>query len=250
MVDIKKLLTKILLRFNNYTKVAETQTFTALNKSWKFRRIGNVVYVDASSDANGSIPAGTSSIGTLPASMRPENNVYLKCTNNNADWRLYIAPSGAVTFYHPTATSGAVNCGFSGYSFIAGGGYCINALLSTIERWWRYVRCESIAGEDCRMDKWLYCTDSGTSKHNAGIWSDYCGIGERGSVRVQTYCDNRNKQGWSRQRTSRLFGLLHLRHNGVAHIREHGFSIKDIYVNDIRTIYEGVAISERGCIAC
>lgn len=121
MLDVKKLLAKIMLRLNNYTKVVETQTFTALNKQWRFRRIGNVVYVDSPSDASGSVPAGTSSIGTLTASMRPDNNVYLKCTNNNADWRLYIAPSGAVTFYHPTATSGAINCGFCGYSFIVGG---------------------------------------------------------------------------------------------------------------------------------
>ena len=138
MLDVKKLLGKMLERLNNYTKVAETQTFTALNKSWKFRRIGNVVYVDSPSDACGSIPAGTSSIGTLQASMRPENNVYLKCTNNNADWRLYIAPTGAVSFYHPTATSGAVNCGFSGYSFIVGGVlhnlFTVNHRLALCER--------------------------------------------------------------------------------------------------------------------
>lgn len=122
MLDIKKLLTKILLRLNNYTKVAETQTFTHLGKSWTFRRIGNIVFVDAPNDMSGTVAAGSTNIGTLNASLRPGYNVYLKCTNVNADVRLLIYPSGQITFYHPTATSGATNCGFSGYSFIVGGG--------------------------------------------------------------------------------------------------------------------------------
>lgn len=157
MLDVKKLLTKILLRLNNYTKVVETQTITALNKTWVFRRIGNIVFIDASSDMSGTVPAGFTNIGTLNASLRPSYNVYLKCTNTNADIRLYVYPSGVVTFYHPTATSGATNCGFSGYSFIAGGGYFITSLLLTLVRGWRYVRCEETAGEDSKSIHYHNC---------------------------------------------------------------------------------------------
>ena len=84
MLDVKKLLAKILLRLNNYTKVVETQTFTHLGKFWTFRRIGNIVFVDAPNDMSGTVAAGSTNIGTLNASLRPGYNVYLKCTNQNA----------------------------------------------------------------------------------------------------------------------------------------------------------------------
>lgn len=99
--------------------VYEEQTITALGKSWRFRRIGSIVFIDANNDMTGTVAAGNTNIGTLNESLRPKYNVYLKCTNANLDIRLLIYPSGQVTFYHPSQTTGAQNCGFSGYSWIA-----------------------------------------------------------------------------------------------------------------------------------
>lgn len=103
----------------NTSAVAQSYTITALGKSWYFRRIGHTVYVDAPNDASGSIAAGTTQIGTLPDGLRPAYHVYLKCNNTTADVRLNIYPNGTVHFYHPSATSGAINCGFSGYTYMA-----------------------------------------------------------------------------------------------------------------------------------
>lgn len=113
-LDLKEWIAKV--------STTETQTITAVGKVWKFTRIGNVVYVDASSDSNASISGGLTLLGTLNASMRPQYNVYLKCTNWNDDVRLMIDPNGAVNLYIPYSISGTHNLGFSGYSFIVGGG--------------------------------------------------------------------------------------------------------------------------------
>lgn len=106
----------------DYSKVVETQTITALNKTWTFRRIGNIVFIDASGDMSGTVGAGFINIGVLSETLRPKYNVYLKCNNSTADIRLYVYPSGTVTFYHPSQTTGAQNCGFSGYAWIVGDG--------------------------------------------------------------------------------------------------------------------------------
>ena len=119
--NLKETICHILQRLNAYTKVVETQTFTALGKPWVFRRIGNVVYIDAPLDSDASISAGVNTIGTLGASMRPAHNTYLKCTNINDDVRLFIFPDGTVSLYTPYAWSGLHNCGFSGMSYIVGG---------------------------------------------------------------------------------------------------------------------------------
>jgi len=116
MLDVKALLTKILGKFT----VSDAQDIIALNKTWHFRRVGSIVYIDATSDMSGTVASGSTVIGTLKASLRPKYNVYLKCTNANADIRLIIVPAGTVTFYHPSQTTGAQNCGFSGNSWIAG----------------------------------------------------------------------------------------------------------------------------------
>lgn len=119
--DLTNILNEVLTPVD-YSKVVEEQTITALNKTWTFRRIGNIVFIDASADMSGTVSAGSTNIGTLNASLRPKYNVYLKCTNANLDIRLVIAPTGVVTFYHPSQTTGSQNCGFSGYAWIVGEG--------------------------------------------------------------------------------------------------------------------------------
>ena len=194
MLDVKKFLTKILLRLNNYTKVVETQTITAFNKTWTFRRIGNIVFIDASGDMSGTVAAGFTNIGTLNASLRPGYNVYLKCTNANADIRLYVYPSGQVTFYHPTATSGATNCGFSGYSFIVGG-YFITAFMSTLVRGWQYVRCEGVVKQHLSSNLFAVCKAILLDK----LGRYYRNFGETWNCRSWLHMESSNSRGRAKQ---------------------------------------------------
>lgn len=119
MLDLKALLTRIL----QMLQISETITFTKFNKNWIFYKIGKVVYVYAPHDISGSVPAGFSTIGTLPTSMRPNDVVYLGVTNaGTLDYRLTVNSAGVVQYYQPSATSSAHNAGFCGYSYIANGG--------------------------------------------------------------------------------------------------------------------------------
>lgn len=120
MLDLKKWMTKVSDSIKTLT-YSQSQTITALGKWWVFRRIGNVVYVDAPNDSTSSVVAGTNTIGTLNTGLRPSNVQYLKCTNIDADVRLIINTNGVVQLYSSTAWSGAHNCGFSGMSYIVGG---------------------------------------------------------------------------------------------------------------------------------
>lgn len=101
-----------------YPDVYQSQVFTALGKTWYFRKVGRIVYIDAPTDLT-SASSGVNAIGTLPAGMRPSAPVYLHSGNNTADFRLIISTDGTVQLYAPTAVSGATNCSFSGYSYIA-----------------------------------------------------------------------------------------------------------------------------------
>ena len=125
MLDLKALLSKIL----NMFQISETVTFTKFNKSWNFYKIGSVVYVYAPSDISGSVPAGFSTIGTLPTSMRPTGNVYLGVTNaGTLDYRLTITAAGLVQYYQPSASSSAHNAGFCGYSYVVPSGGGLNPI--------------------------------------------------------------------------------------------------------------------------
>lgn len=93
-------------------RVVKSQTFSALGKSWYFRKIGRVVYVDSNSDIS-SAPAGATNIGTLDADMRPEFTTYIPCGNQAGATRfLTITPSGVVSVYTSSAITSATNFGF------------------------------------------------------------------------------------------------------------------------------------------
>lgn len=104
-------------KISDVTEVKERQTINALGKDWIFSKIGNVVYVDAPSDST-SASTGTTTIGTLNASLCPKYTVYLKCTNSHMDIRLMIYTNGSVQFYTASGWSSSHNCGFSGYSYV------------------------------------------------------------------------------------------------------------------------------------
>ena len=99
--------------------VSHSQEIPALNKMWRFRRVGSIVYIDANSDMSGTVAAGSTTIGTLDVQLRPKYVTYLKCTNTTDDVRLIIDIDGSVIFYHPSQTTSPTNCGFCGYSWIA-----------------------------------------------------------------------------------------------------------------------------------
>ena len=104
---------------NNIPFDTQAQTLTALGKSWYFTRIGRVVYIDAPNDTTVNVSAGNNTIGTLNSGLRPTAIQYLKCTNVNADVRLVINTNGTVQLYSASAWTGAHNCGFSGYCYLA-----------------------------------------------------------------------------------------------------------------------------------
>ena len=116
MLNVKKLLTKI----TDSLRVTETEEFTALAKTWTFRRIGNIVFMDAPADSK-NVVAGYNAIGTLSASMRPTIGQRIAIGNShNIAAFLEISTDGTIRFYSAQASSGARNCSLS-TSFIRGG---------------------------------------------------------------------------------------------------------------------------------
>lgn len=118
MLNVKNTLAKVIAMFT----VSQTQTFTACGKNWAFRRIGNIVFLDAPDDIR-TASSGHNTIGTLPVGMRPKYNQRIHAGNNNEFQFVQINPSGVVQFYTSSAVTSAQNNSFS-TSFIAevGGG--------------------------------------------------------------------------------------------------------------------------------
>lgn len=93
--------------------VAETQSFTFGGKSWVFRRIGRIVFVEATGDIR-SASAGTNTIGTLRESMRPDYTQRIGIANSTTGEFLNIYTNGGVYLYMPTAVTSARNNSFNG----------------------------------------------------------------------------------------------------------------------------------------
>ena len=93
--------------------VAETQSFTFGGKSWVFRRIGRIVFVEATGDIR-SASAGTNTIGTLRESMRPDYTQRIGISNSTTGEFLNIYTNGGVYLYMPTAVTSARNNSFNG----------------------------------------------------------------------------------------------------------------------------------------
>lgn len=114
-LDLKEWIAKITTMFT----VSQTETFTACGKAWVFRRIGNIVFLDAPADIS-TASSGGNTIGTLPIGMRPTYQQRVHIGNSTYGHFLTIYPSGLVQFYATTAISSAQNNAFS-TSFIVGG---------------------------------------------------------------------------------------------------------------------------------
>ena len=100
--------------------IAETQSFTFGGKSWVFRRIGRIVFVEATGDIR-TASAGTNTIGTLRESMRPDYTQRIGIANTTTGEFLNIYTNGVVYLYMPVAVTSARNNSFNG-CYIAGGG--------------------------------------------------------------------------------------------------------------------------------
>ena len=117
MLDLKKMLMKL----SNMVRVTETQVFTYGGKSWQFRRIGKIVFVEASADIRNATQ-GVNTIGTLRETMRPEYTAYkLHIANSTVSAFLSVETTGTVSVYMPAAVSSASNNAFYG-CYIANGG--------------------------------------------------------------------------------------------------------------------------------
>lgn len=123
MFNAKKAITEIAKMF----KVAETQSFSYGGKTWTFRRIGKVVFIEASSDIR-SASAGTNTIGTLRESMRPDYLQRYGIANSTTGEFLNISTTGLVTLYMPMAVTSARNNSFDG-CYIAGGGVLLKGSI-------------------------------------------------------------------------------------------------------------------------
>lgn len=121
-LDLKELVNKITSAFT----VSQTQEFTACGKTWTFRRVGSVVYLDAPADIR-TASQGLNTIGTLPIGMRPSYIQRLHIGNSTIGHFLQISPSGLVQLYAISAITAAQNCSFS-TSFIVGGYYVAQLL--------------------------------------------------------------------------------------------------------------------------
>lgn len=126
MLDIKKMLTKL----SNMVRVTETQVFTYGSKNWQFRRIGKIVFIEASNDIR-SATQGVNIIGTLRESMRPEYGYRVHIANSTVGAFLSVETTGTVSLYMPAAVSSASNNSFCG-CYIAVGGYCLKAVFSRL----------------------------------------------------------------------------------------------------------------------
>ena len=127
MFNAKKAITEIAKMF----KVVETQSFTFGGKSWVFRRIGNIVFVEATDDIR-TASAGTNTIGTLRESMRPDYTQRIGIANSTRGEFLNIYTNGGVYLYMPTATTSARNNSFCGRYIARWGGYCLKAVFSRL----------------------------------------------------------------------------------------------------------------------
>ena len=116
MLDVKKMLMKL----SDMVRITETQVFTYGGKDWRFRRIGRIVFIEASSDIR-SASQGLNAIGTLRESMRPEYAYRVHIANSTDGVFLSVEPTGIVNLYMPAAVSSANNNSFSG-CYIAKGG--------------------------------------------------------------------------------------------------------------------------------
>lgn len=120
---LDKILAFIATRLGKLSGVTKTQSFTYNNKTFSFRKVGAIVFVDASGDING-IPQGVTNIGTLDADMRPNYTQRYRAANDLAAENRFlgIEPDGKVYLYSSVAKAGATNNSFSGFAFIARGG--------------------------------------------------------------------------------------------------------------------------------
>lgn len=124
-LDLKEWINKITTMFT----VSQTQTFTACGKNWEFRKIGNIVFLDASADIR-TASSGMNTIGTLPVGMRPTYVQRIHIGNSTYGHFLQISPSGLVQFYAISAITSAQNNSFS-TSFIVGG--VVRSLLKALK---------------------------------------------------------------------------------------------------------------------
>lgn len=114
-LDLKEWIDKITKMFT----VSQVQEFTACGKVWTFRRIGNVVFLDAPEDIR-TASSGFNTIGTLPTGMRPTYYQRIHIGNSTRGDFLQISTTGLVQYYATSAISSALNSSFS-TSFIVGG---------------------------------------------------------------------------------------------------------------------------------
>lgn len=145
MLDVKKLLSKIL---DVFSTTSTTITGSYNLKAVAYRRCG-IVTLNVWQTATANLPKGQwITVGTLPAQYRPvqqfdalgpDNNTS-SVQNNSLQMRINTGGNVMVWAYSNGVTTNQL---LASLTYI-GGGYCITSLLSTIERWWRYVRCEKI----------------------------------------------------------------------------------------------------------
>ena len=87
----------------------KTQSFTAMGKTWEFRKVGKVVHVNAGGDATSATGSAYNAIGTLDADMRPAYAVKLRCENRADMSFLDISTAGVVRAYSAVTISSASN---------------------------------------------------------------------------------------------------------------------------------------------
>lgn len=120
---LDKILAFIATRLGKLSGVTKTQSFVYNGKTFMFRKVGAIVFFDASADING-IPQGTTNLGTLDADMRPNYSLKFRAANDSVAENRFVGveTDGTVYIYSSTAKTGATNNCFSGFAFIARGG--------------------------------------------------------------------------------------------------------------------------------
>ena len=249
MLDVKKLLTKILDVFNT---TSTTLTGSYNLKAVAYRRCG-IVTINIWQTALANIPKGTwITVGTLPEEYRPSHQLDTLGVDNNTSsvqnnsLQLRIPTSGEVKVW---AYSNGVTTNqlLSTVTFI-GGGYLTSKLyeiFSHLERWWEYVRLKGVVGENIK--------ESSASGYILKISNATC---------KRTKCDiHRHKHTkWSNNQ-SREFGNnaeceLGVQRNrwiqqyvGASSLQQYG-KLGNKRVIRSSGILHDITISERGCLAC
>ena len=247
MLSIKKLLTEIISDGKTKNSTLTINKGTA-GQNWCKKKCGVVeFYVEASGISWGT---GWNTIATLPSGYGPPlyYDFVAKDNTNDTACSCKITAGGEVQVYKTNAVSNHVR--IHGIHF-AGGGYSLTALFRVFsrlaERWWEYAEHEENAYKTIKaselpsnLHKQIKCFSSGKQLH---FRNSACAIKRNTDSGNGIYDNGNGKHKHKCLRNIFKWRCSYTLLKEYCKFRSHRYSNR-IYARS------GLAVSERGCVAC